>query len=41
MSKAHHSEPLQWHWLYIPLIAFFSPLGPQSSPDLLYTKLIY
>jgi len=23
MSKAHHSEPLQWHWLYIPLIAFF------------------
>jgi len=22
MSKAHHDEPLRWHWLYIPLVAF-------------------
>jgi hypothetical protein len=22
MSKADHDEPLRWHWLYIPLIAF-------------------
>lgn len=22
MSNAHHREPLQWHWLYIPLIAY-------------------
>jgi RNA-directed DNA polymerase len=22
MSKAEHDEPLQWHWLYIPLVAF-------------------
>jgi hypothetical protein len=22
MSEAHHEEPLQWHWLYIPLVAY-------------------
>jgi hypothetical protein len=22
MSQAHHGEPLRWHWLYIPLVAF-------------------
>jgi len=23
MSKAHHDEPLRWHSLYIPLVAWF------------------
>jgi hypothetical protein len=22
MSQAHHDEPLRWHWLYIPLVAY-------------------
>ena len=22
MSRADHDEPLQWHWLYIPLVAY-------------------
>jgi hypothetical protein len=22
MSKADHDEPLRWHWLYIPLVAY-------------------
>jgi hypothetical protein len=22
MSRAHRDEPLRWHWLYMPLVAF-------------------
>src|SRR5882672_10680154 len=37
MSKAHHDEPLRWHWLYIPLVAFLVfAVGPSVLAPILF-----
>ncbi len=37
MSKADHDEPLQWHWLYIPLVAFLVfAVGPSILASIFF-----
>ena len=37
MSKAHHDEPLRWHWLYMPHVAFLVfAVGPSVLAPILF-----
>jgi hypothetical protein len=37
MSNAHHDEPLRWHWLYMPLVAFLVfAVGPSVLAPILF-----
>ena len=37
MSTTHHHEPLRWHWLYIPLVAYLVfAVGPSVLAPILF-----
>jgi hypothetical protein len=37
MSQAHRDEPLRWHWLYMPLVAFLVfAVGPSVLAPILF-----
>ena len=42
MSKAHHDEPLRWHWLYIPLVAFLVfAVGPSVLAPIFFALSLF
>ena len=42
MSKAHHDEPLRWHWLYIPLVAFLVfAVGPSVLAPIFFVLSLF
>jgi hypothetical protein len=42
MSKAHHDEALQWHWLYIPLVAFLVfAVGPSVLAPIFFVLSLF
>jgi hypothetical protein len=42
MSKADHDEPLRWHWLYIPLIAFLVfVFGPSVLAPIIFVLSLF
>jgi hypothetical protein len=42
MSQAHHGEPLRWHWLYIPLVAFLVfAVGPSVLAPIFFILSLF
>jgi len=42
MSKADHDQPLQWHWLYIPLVAFLVfAVGPSVLAPIFFVLSLF
>jgi len=42
MSQAHHGEPLRWHWLYIPLVAFLVfAVGPSVLAPIFFIMSLF
>jgi hypothetical protein len=42
MSKADHDEPLRWHWLYIPLVAYLVfAVGPSVLAPIFFILSLF
>jgi len=42
MSQAHHGEPLRWHWLYIPLVAYLVfAVGPSVLAPIFFILSLF
>ena len=42
MSRADHDEPLQWHWLYIPLVAYLVfAVGPSILAPIFFVLSLF
>jgi hypothetical protein len=42
MSKAHHDEPLRWHWIYIPLVAYLVfAIGPSVLAPIFFMLSLF
>jgi hypothetical protein len=42
MSRSDHDEPLQWHWLYIPLVAYLVfAVGPSVLAPIFFILSLF
>jgi len=42
MSRADHDEPLRWHWLYVPLVAFLVfTVGPSVLAPIFFILSLF
>jgi hypothetical protein len=41
MSKAHHDEALQWHWLYIPSLFLVFAVGPSVLAPIFFVLSLF